>query len=421
MITIAIHPVNFILALSLALELSDKGLSSHHYQTAVISHAIAKRLGLPHGDIQVATCAALLHDIGAAASWDEKRHIVHFAQDNRIFYHAEKGYQLLKDSAQLGDLALPIRYHHDHFCGISLTGLQGEEIPLISRILHLADRMSVLIRDDRHIFQQRHSIMEQIEACSGTHFDPQLVKVIQEVGRHEKFWLDLSTSLYRSYFFKEIAAFGRLYFNLDDMVHMAELFATVIDATSSYTAAHSRHVAAVSSYLASLIGFSKGEIQLIRIAGLLHDLGKLAVPNHILDKPGKLTDEEYMLVKQHTYYTQRILETIDNFGMVAAWASQHHETLDGSGYPYGLSGDYIHMGSRLIAVADIFCALAEDRPYRDPFSCEQIQAVFARMVEQGKLDNGLVAVLVKNIEQAREQISAIDNGNGELDISRRLV
>lgn len=410
MITVAIHPVNFILALSLALELSDKGLSNHHYQTAVISHALAKHLGLPHGDIQVTTCAALLHDIGAAASWDEKRHIAHFSPDNRIFNHAEKGYQFLKDSAQLGDLANPIRHHHDQFRGISVTGLQGEEIPLISRIIHLADRMSVLIRDDRHIFQQRDRIMEQIELCSGTHFDPLLVRVVQDVGRHETFWLDLSTSLYRTHFFKEIAAFGRLNFNLDDMVHMAELFATVIDATSAYTAAHSRHVAAVSTYLASQVGFSKSEIQLIKIAGLLHDLGKLAIPNHILDKPGKLTDEEYMLVKQHTYYTQRILETIDNFGIVAAWASQHHETLDGSGYPNGLNGDYIHMGSRLIAVADIFCALAEDRPYRRKFPREQIQEVFFRLVQEGKLDGSLVQVLMKNVEQAMDRIAAVDAG-----------
>lgn len=126
------------------------------------------------------------------------------------------------------------------------------------------------------------------------------------------------------------------------------------------------------------------------LAGLLHDLGKLAIPNEILIKPGKLTVKEFDLIKQHPYYGFRILEQIEEFNLIASWVSQHHESLDAEGYPCKLPMDKITLGARIITVADIFCALKEDRPYRNGLSVEQTLVVMTNMAVQNKIDSNLV-------------------------------
>ena len=103
----------------------------------------------------------------------------------------------------------------------------------------------------------------------------------------------------------------------------------------------------------------------MRRAALLHDIGKLSVPNSILEKPGSLTDEEWKIMKMHPVYTRLILQTISGFEHLAFVASAHHERLDGTGYPDGLAADELPLTARIICVADTYQAITEDRPYRD--------------------------------------------------------
>ena len=139
----------------------------------------------------------------------------------------------------------------------------------------------------------------------------------------------------------------------------------------------------------------------MRIAGLLHDLGKLAIPNEILEKPEKLTEEEYLLIKQHTYYTYRILQGIDNFEKIAQWAAYHHETLDGTGYPFRISEDSLSLGSKILAVADVFTALTEDRPYRESLSEEKVKDIMGKMAKYRRLDKQIIDLLFEHYQDAR--------------------
>ena len=127
-----------------------------------------------------------------------------------------------------------------------------------------------------------------------------------------------------------------------------------------------------------LMGFSAWECQLIRVAGNLHDLGKLAVPAEILEKSGQLTDAEYNLIKGHSFYTYHILEAIDELEIITAWAAFHHERLDGSGYPFQISGDQLSLPARIVAVADVFTAITEDRPYRVGMDPDQALSVLRK-------------------------------------------
>lgn len=386
-----IHPISFIKAMSKALELSSNGISKHHRRTAIIARYIGMGLGISQSQLQILIYAALLHDIGAAADWDEKHFIAHADTNDLVFKHAEAGYCILKDSARLSILAEPIRYHHDRFCGGNPSGLVGKEIPLLSRIIHVADRMEVQIEDSQHIFSQRAGIVAELEKAD--FFDPEIIKVVKDVGQVDAFWLDLVNNDYVNNFMNTLQFFEKLLFDLNDMIGIAEMFAKVVDATSPFTATHSNNVAKVSRELARIMGFSEGESQEFYLAGLLHDLGKLAIPNKILNKKGKLSEEEYEAIKQHPYYSYRIMEEVDGFQTIAAWVGTHHEKLDGSGYPFHFKAAQISFGSRVLAVADIYCALIESRPYRQSMTSEQAIAVMNEMVLENKVDANIVNVV----------------------------
>jgi HD-GYP domain-containing protein (c-di-GMP phosphodiesterase class II) len=197
-------------------------------------------------------------------------------------------------------------------------------------------------------------------------------------------------------------------FSMEDMLQIAEIFATIIDRMSRFTATHSRSVSGVAVFLAKACDFSQSEIQLMRIAGLLHDLGKLSVPNSILEKPGALTSDEQLIVRQHTFYTYRILERLENLSNVAQWAAFHHETLDGKGYPFKEDRSTLSLGSRIMAVADIFVALAENRPYRKKLPKDTIRRIMTDMVDNQKISGTLVETLLDSFREADMIVGAIE-------------
>jgi len=392
-----IHPINLIKALSQALELSTGGLSRHHWRTAMIANRIAEYIGIDKQQRNMLIYAGLLHDLGAVSNWEEKHRIrnIDIIQTN-IYEHAEAGYLLLKDSKQLGPLALPIRHHHDYWDGSSPHKLAGEAIPLFARIINLADKIEAHLPEDNYILEHRPNILTIIRKQSGSVFDPELVKALHEFGRQESFWLDLANPLYYQNFFQSMDDYGRLPFQLDDIIDVAEIFATIIDRTSRFTGVHSRSVATASAFLAQARGYSQAEIQVMRVAGLFHDIGKLAIPNSILEKPGKLSEREFAIIKQHPYYTYRILEQIDGFQIIAEWAAFHHETLDGSGYPFRVADRSLKLGSRIVAAADVFTALSENRPYRQPLDIKEVEKIMWGMVNNRKLDGTVVGDLFIN-------------------------
>ncbi len=141
---------------------------------------------------------------------------------------------------------------------------------------------------------------------------------------------------------------------------------------------------------------------LMKIAGYLHDVGKLAVPNYILEKDGYLTKDELNVIKSHTYYTKVILEKIRGFEEVALWAALHHEKLDGSGYPFHLKGEEIPLGARIITVADIFTALNEDRPYRKGVSENETAMILTEMAQKGWIDAAIVNLAISHYSEIRD-------------------
>ena len=155
--------------------------------------------------------------------------------------------------------------------------------------------------------------------------------------------------------------------------------ARAVDTKSPWTAGHSERVTECALKIGEKMGLGAQEIDLLERGGLLHDIGKIGVPGMILDKPGKLTPEEFAVIRSHPGKGVRILEPIPAFQEIIPLVSQHHEKFDGSGYPRGLSGEAISLGARILAVADVYDALSADRPYRPAFPLDKVLAI----IEEG--------------------------------------
>jgi HD-GYP domain-containing protein (c-di-GMP phosphodiesterase class II) len=177
---------------------------------------------------------------------------------------------------------------------------------------------------------------------------------------------------------------------------LAELYARVVDAKSPFTYMHSRGVAQIAVFLAQKAGMSPKEVFLMNIAGLLHDLGKLTVPEEILVKPAALTRDEMAIMKQHTYYSYWWLKPAFGATPIAEWGAFHHERLDGAGYPFHKAEKELGLGCRIVAVSDIFTALREERPYRAGLSWEAIERIMLQQVKGSALDGGITALLFDN-------------------------
>jgi putative nucleotidyltransferase with HDIG domain len=195
---------------------------------------------------------------------------------------------------------------------------------------------------------------------------------------------------------------ARLHTELQDLfISSIKALANAIDARDPYTRGHSERVTDYSVAMSEKLGLDREEVELIRYAALLHDIGKINIPDHILNKPGKLTDEEFLLMKKHPVFGAQIMEPVKAFQKILPYMFLHHERFsDKKGYPLGINGDAIPIAARIIAVADSFDAMTSDRPYRKSLSLEE--AVKELRVNSGtQFDPQIVKVFLEAIKEGK--------------------
>lgn len=402
----SIQLIDLVCCMSDAMDFIDPMIVSHHRQVAYIALCIGSEMGIPPDELRDLVLAGALHDIGAF-SLKERRDTFEFELlDGRG--HAETGYALLTLFGPLAAVAEMVRFHHVPWKDRGLPGHEAQEMPRGSSILHLADRVAVLIDRKSEVLGQVPSIIRRIEDNSGGLFMPETVEVFHELAGKEFFWLDLLDPPLRTAF-SERLPHGAFDITSDHMLGFAQLFSRIIDFKSPFTASHSSGVAASAAELARASGFSGEDCRIMRIAGHLHDLGKLAVPVEILDKPASLLEHERNVIRHHAFYTHRLLKTIPALDRINTWGAFHHERLDGTGYPFHLTERDLPLGSQIMAVADVFTAVTEDRPYREGMTHDAALRVLDAMARQRALNSGLVSQLAERfheINEARMQAQA---------------
>lgn len=212
--------------------------------------------------------------------------------------------------------------HHDRWEGGNPSGYRRGEIPLAARVIHLADRLSVLIRGEEHINNQRDGILLALRDPDGSHFDQDLVAVLHDQARKESVWLDIASPGVADRLEEFWDGRGVTTGISRELTQLTGIFAAIVDSKTKFTCGHSRGVAAVASFLAGKLGFGERDRLLMQMAGFRHDPGKFSVPGHILEKTASLTASEFNIIKQHTYFTYHILNSIDGLFPVAEWRAR---------------------------------------------------------------------------------------------------
>jgi HD-GYP domain-containing protein (c-di-GMP phosphodiesterase class II) len=240
--------------------------------------------------------------------------------------------------------------------------LVGQQIPLLGRILCLAQTVEIFYTaggvDDACAVAIRRS---------GRWFDPELVQAFTAFKDDHEFWASLQEPDLTLWEPEDQV----LTVDAEREIEIATAFAAIVDAKSPWTYFHSDRTSLIATNVGAALGLDADDLSDLRRIGLLHDVGKLVVSNRILDKPGKLTAPEFERIKEHPLFTQWVLERVPCFEYLAPIGGAHHERLDGSGYPRGLTAYELTMPMRVLAVADVYEALTAERPYRRALSEEQ--------------------------------------------------
>jgi putative nucleotidyltransferase with HDIG domain len=222
------------------------------------------------------------------------------------------------------------------------------------------------------------------------------VDAFQRVQTSEAFWIALVDRHITRYTWDMGQIESSEPLSLPQLRQLSLIMSYVVDQKSPFTAQHSVRVADLARYLAAAYGLSEAQCGKIEIAGLLHDLGKLHIPDDILEKAGPLTDFERSIMNQHSYETYEILRQIKGLEEVALWAAYHHEGLNGGGYPFHPRARDLSIEARILAVADVFQALVQDRPYRSGMPLQKVLDALDEMADRGKLDRNIVKLAKEN-------------------------
>lgn len=410
-------------ALSYALDITEGQPVGHSLRCCWIGMHVGMRLGLPEADLSDLYYTLLLKDIGCSSNAaricqlylaDDLNFkagyksvdsglpeilrflLAHTGRDSGIVERlqamihvarngGEISRELIETRCQRGaEIARSMRFSDavaqgildldEHWDGTGQpVGMAGSRISLFGRVALMAQ-----VADVFFIRSGAKAAIGEVKARAGRWFDPDLAAILEDIGQDRQFWAPLlDNDLHSLVVDLEPKSLMRAV-DEDYLDDIAAGFARVVDAKSPFTAGHSDRVALFADLIAEELEYTPDRRRWIRRAALLHDIGKLGVSNSVLDKNGKLDDEEWASIKRHPELGRIILSKISALQDLARVAGGHHERLDGKGYPDGVKAAEIDLDTRIVTTADIFDALTADRPYRKAMPVSQAFEIMQR-------------------------------------------
>jgi len=395
--------------LSGALDLVGVDEVFHGKRVGFMALQCGRDLDLCEPELEDLFHAGLLHDCGVSST-HVHRCLIDKIDWEDVELHCVKGSELLGQFSPLAPLKNIVRYHHTHWDAFPRLDIPRNTARL-ANLIYLVDRVDALAipHYESDLLLARHTIRDTIWRLSGSCFAPDLVALFMDLSGNEAFWLSLEPRhLIRSIYERKWES-QMVPVTFPELKQLALLFARVVDAKSPYTMEHSLGTARLARFLAERAGLAIETCEKIEVAGLLHDLGKLQVPDEILDKPGTLTREERAMIQRHSFETYQILHRIAGLEDITIWAAYHHETPDGRGYPFHRRGADLTIEMRIIAVSDVFQALAQHRPYRKPLSPNEILEMLESFVRQNHLDSEVVALAGRHLQASWQAATGVES------------
>jgi len=360
--------------------------TNHGKRIAVLCAKMGKAIGKNQEEIMSLALCALLHDNALTEYIHAQRTGAHY--DPVMRKHCEYGQRNIDTLGFKTNVKDFILYHHERADGNGPFGIREGEGPLEAELIAIADSIDVAHHLQRLKQEELSSVRNIIVEEKGKKFSKRAADAMLEI-------LDwpLITSL-KDNAIHETAEAAFIPWTVDTDVHvifnLAGFITRIIDYKSIFTRKHSTQIANKAWFMSEYYKYEKDERILLYVAAAFHDIGKLKTPVKILEKPGKLTEEEFISIKEHVRETWNLLKDIDGLQSICNWASNHHEKLNGAGYPFGKKADELDFNSRLIACIDVYQAVSEERPYHPARNHEETMQVLNKMAEAGELDKKIV-------------------------------
>jgi len=399
---VAVNLSDLLFSVSEVMDLSDVSLHDHQIRTAFVASELALAAKLDYRQTERLFVAALLHDIGALSP--EEKIGAHIYEDLRPEPHCQRGAKLFREAFWLEPAARLVEWHHTPMAAHEKAGRSLNDVDVLgAQLIYLADHLERAIHRDTYILNQRNALHRRIHQLSGKEIHPDVVGLFDQVSGPEEFWLEMvAKALSRS--LQEHNLLRSIELDYEAARSIAGVFKDITDFRSRFTATHSARVAVCAEGIGQALAFTGKDLQQVYLAGLMHDIGKLVVPNSILCKPAKLTAEEFAVVRQHPYYTHHILARVRGFEQIAEWAAFHHERQDGSGYCKHLDRHHLDLGAKVVTVADVASAIAEDRPYRPSRGKAVVLRELRDMTAKGRLEPCIVEVFADHYDPIMERL-----------------
>lgn len=398
--------IGLLSAFSFALDCVEAELihvtSNHGKRVAYMSVCMAEKMGVSDDALRDLAACALLHDNALTQYINEEFYsdisnidTLKVSSDDitprQLGMHCIYGEKNLEKYPFKTGVKDVILYHHEEADGSGPFEKKWTEVPLFARIIHFSDMLDAFCKAQKFDEDVFNKAVHFIEKNKDKRFDSEVTKMFFDAFDKEEF-SRLGDEHIEEYFWEKVPC-EKSFYSFNVLKDLADLFAKIIDYKSEFTSRHSLGVARTASKISEIMGYDKVICDKMYLAGTLHDVGKIAIGNEILEKPARLTDEEFAKMKNHAGYTYMILSKVDGFEEIMDIAAFHHERLDGSGYPFGKMADELTTLQRIMACADIYQALTEKRPYKDGMNHDKACEILKDMADKNWIDKNITEVI----------------------------
>lgn len=386
-------------AVSMALDFVERDLigvkTNHSKRVAYFCLKMGQELGLSEAQLSDLCCCAVLHDNALTEYILSERAGDPALKKINLATHCVLGEANATHFPFLGNVTGFIHFHHENADGSGPFRKYADEIPLGAALIRIADGVDARYDLSDLNDEKRRKVLSYIKDGKERLFAKReadaMLAVLEQLDPSELYDENIRQTL------KRLSPATCMDCSNEQLMDFAAVLAKIIDYKSSFTRKHSIGIAEKAHHMAKIYGYDPDKQAQVYLAAALHDLGKLAVPTEILEKPGKLTHEEYEEIKKHALYSYKMLDQVSGFEQIRDWAALHHEKLDGTGYPFGKKEGELDQICRLMACIDIYQAVSEERPYHPARNHADTMKVLYSMAEKGQIDQQIAADLDRNL------------------------